>query len=151
MDLALDVEGAQVTAATSFDPKFPPANILDGETSTRWTSTGVFPQEIIIQLATTSVISKVTTWTTNGTTYFIEKLIVCTCSQAPRRRSVLGSDASQPLYFTVDMAENDGNMQIETQSVTREDASFVKFKILSGYHDFISIHKVSVEGKGPRK
>ncbi|CAK4684163.1 unnamed protein product [Aphanomyces euteiches] len=49
------------------------------------------------------------------------------------------------------MAENDGNMQIETQSVTREDASFVKFKILSGYHDFISIHKVSVEGKGPRK
>ncbi|KAH9104504.1 hypothetical protein AeMF1_019435 [Aphanomyces euteiches] len=139
MDLALDVEGAQVTAATSFDPKFPPANILDGETSTRWTSTGVFPQEIIIQLATTSVISKVKTWTTNGTT------------QAPRRRSLLGSNASQPLYFNVDMAENDGNMQIETQSVTREDASFVKFKILSGYYDFISIHKVSVEGKGPRK
>ncbi|RHY31706.1 hypothetical protein DYB32_003234 [Aphanomyces invadans] len=30
MDLALDVEGAQVTSATSFDPKFPPSNVLDG-------------------------------------------------------------------------------------------------------------------------
>lgn len=30
MDLTLEEEGAQVTAATSFDPNFPPANILDG-------------------------------------------------------------------------------------------------------------------------
>jgi hypothetical protein len=30
MDLTLDEEGAQVTAATSFDANFPPKNILDG-------------------------------------------------------------------------------------------------------------------------
>jgi hypothetical protein len=30
MDLTLDEEGAQVTTATSFDPKYPPSNILDG-------------------------------------------------------------------------------------------------------------------------
>lgn len=30
MDLTLEEEGAQVTAATSFDPNFPPGNILDG-------------------------------------------------------------------------------------------------------------------------
>jgi hypothetical protein len=30
MELALDEEGAQVTAVTSYDPNFPPVNILDG-------------------------------------------------------------------------------------------------------------------------
>ncbi|KAF0720846.1 hypothetical protein AaE_010269, partial [Aphanomyces astaci] len=62
------VEGAQVTSATSFDPKFPPSNVLDGDTGTKWATCGLYPQEIIVQLATTSVISKVKTWTTNGTT-----------------------------------------------------------------------------------
>ncbi|RQM29569.1 hypothetical protein B5M09_004584 [Aphanomyces astaci] len=112
MDLALDVEGAQVTSATSFDPKFPPSNVLDGYV---WATCGLYPQEIIVQLATTSVISKVKTWTTN------------------------------------DIGENDGNLQIETQAVTREDASFVKVKVLSGYNDFITVHRISVEGKAPRK
>jgi hypothetical protein len=85
MDLTSDVDGAQVVAASSFDPKFPPSNILDGytgdifciplshrdlvvrETSTKWITSGMYPQEIIVQLATTSVISRVKTWTTNGT------------------------------------------------------------------------------------
>lgn len=30
MELALDEEGAQVTAVTSYDSSFPPVNILDG-------------------------------------------------------------------------------------------------------------------------
>lgn len=30
MDLALEEEGAQVTAVTSFDVEFPPTNVLDG-------------------------------------------------------------------------------------------------------------------------
>ncbi|RLN77070.1 hypothetical protein DYB28_014913, partial [Aphanomyces astaci] len=49
------------------------------------------------------------------------------------------------------IGENDGNLQIETQAVTREDASFVKVKVLSGYNDFITVHRISVEGKAPRK
>ncbi|OQR85747.1 hypothetical protein ACHHYP_11465 [Achlya hypogyna] len=138
MDLALDVEGAQVTAATSFDCKFPPSNVLDGETSTKWTTTGMYPQEIVIQLATASVISRIKTWTTNAKHMVVE---VCTGPTPTKWDKVVDAQIS----------ENDGNLQIETQSVSREDASFVKFKILSGYNDFISVHRVSVEGKGPRK
>ncbi|KAF0686334.1 Aste57867_21836 [Aphanomyces stellatus] len=138
MDLALDVEGAQVTAATSYDPRFPPANILDGETSTKWATTGAYPQEIIVQLATSSVVSKIKTWSTNA-----KHLVVEVCSGPTPSKWDRIVDAQ--------IGENDGNLQIETQSVTREDATFVKFKIMSGYHDFIALHRVSVEGKGPRK
>ncbi|ETW04618.1 hypothetical protein H310_03813 [Aphanomyces invadans] len=138
MDLALDVEGAQVTSATSFDPKFPPSNVLDGETSTKWATCGLYPQEIIVQLATTSVISKVKTWTTNAKHVVVE---VCAGPVPTKWEKVADTN----------LGENDGNLQIETQVVSRDDASFVKFKVLSGYHDFITVHRISVEGKAPRK
>jgi hypothetical protein len=34
--------------------------------TTKWMTTGSFPQEVIVQLATTSSISRVKTWSTNG-------------------------------------------------------------------------------------
>jgi hypothetical protein len=92
MDLALEEEGAHVTAVTSFDADFPPNNILDGcgftrqarcsaianslmlhrDQTTKWLTTGSFPQEVIVQLSTTASVSRVKTWTTNAKDVVVE-------------------------------------------------------------------------------
>ncbi|RLN88550.1 hypothetical protein BBJ28_00001208 [Nothophytophthora sp. Chile5] len=95
MELALDEEGAQVTAVTSFDPNFPPSNVLDG--------------------------------------------------------GALGTGTDSVLLVLVELNENDGEMQIESENVKRADASFIKFKILSGWNDFVAVHRVSVEGSTARR
>ncbi|XP_068949062.1 intraflagellar transport protein 25 homolog isoform X2 [Petaurus breviceps papuanus] len=48
VDLCLASEGTEVILATSSDEKYPPENIIDGNASTFWTTTGMFPQEFII-------------------------------------------------------------------------------------------------------
>ncbi|KAF1320434.1 hypothetical protein FI667_g12491, partial [Globisporangium splendens] len=85
MDLTREEEGAQVTAATSFDPNFPPSNILDG-----------------------LILSH-------------EHLDTCEASK------------------------------IESENVKLGDASFIKFKILSGWTDFVTLNRVSVEGSTSRR
>ncbi|GAB9466070.1 hypothetical protein Gpo141_00003455 [Globisporangium polare] len=138
MDLTLEEEGAQVTAATSFDPNFPPGNILDGEQTTKWVTTGSFPQEVVVQLATTASISRVKTWSTN-----VKEVSVEICSgPTPTKWEKL---------YDSKLGENDGNMQVESENVKLGDASFVKFKILSGWSDFVTLHRVSVEGSTSRR
>uniref|UniRef100_K3WRE4 F5/8 type C domain-containing protein n=1 Tax=Globisporangium ultimum (strain ATCC 200006 / CBS 805.95 / DAOM BR144) TaxID=431595 RepID=K3WRE4_GLOUD len=138
MDLTLEEEGAQVTAATSFDPNFPPSNILDGEQGTKWITTGSFPQEVIVQLATTASISRVKTWSMNAKEVSVE---VCS-GPAPTKWEKL---------YDSKLSENDGNLQIESENVKLGDASFIKFKILSGWNDFVTLNRVSVEGSTLRR
>ena len=40
----------EVISATSFDQRFSAQDIFDSDTSTFWISTGLYPQELIIQL-----------------------------------------------------------------------------------------------------
>ncbi|XP_027708641.1 intraflagellar transport protein 25 homolog isoform X3 [Vombatus ursinus] len=48
VDLCLASEGTEVILATSSDEKYPPENIIDGNSATFWATTGMFPQEFII-------------------------------------------------------------------------------------------------------
>jgi hypothetical protein len=50
-----------------------------------------------------------------------------------------------------EIPESDGNLQVESESVRPGDASFIKFKILSGWNDFVALHRVSVEGSTARR
>jgi hypothetical protein len=49
------------------------------------------------------------------------------------------------------MGENDGNLQLGSETVKPVDASFVKFRFLSGWNDFVAVHRVSVEGSTARR
>ncbi|XP_069088743.1 intraflagellar transport protein 25 homolog isoform X2 [Pleurodeles waltl] len=49
-DLCLASNGGKVVLATSSDEKHPPEHIIDGNSGTFWTTTGMFPQEFIISL-----------------------------------------------------------------------------------------------------
>ncbi|KAG1693739.1 hypothetical protein DVH05_023139 [Phytophthora capsici] len=138
MELALDEEGAQVTAVTSYDPSFPPVNILDGEQSSKWVTTGSFPQEIVVQLATTASVVRAKMWTRN-----VKEMTIESCSgPTPTKWEKL---------FDTKLKETDGEMQIVSENVKPTDASFLKFKILSGWDDFVIVHRVSVEGSTSRR
>ncbi|KAE9014460.1 hypothetical protein PF004_g7803 [Phytophthora fragariae] len=138
MELALDEEGAQVTAVTSYDSSFPPVNILDGEQSSKWVTTGSFPQEIVVQLATTASVVRAKMWTRNAKDVSVES-----CSgPTPIKWEKL---------FDIKLKESDGEMQIVSENVKPTDASFIKFKILSGWNDFVVVHRVSVEGSTSRR
>uniref|UniRef100_A0A8C5FZ43 F5/8 type C domain-containing protein n=1 Tax=Gouania willdenowi TaxID=441366 RepID=A0A8C5FZ43_GOUWI len=52
--------GAKVVLAASSDENHPPENIIDGSTKTFWVSTGMFPQEFIIQFSELTRVSAVT-------------------------------------------------------------------------------------------
>ncbi|KAL4151485.1 hypothetical protein PRNP1_008430 [Phytophthora ramorum] len=138
MELALDEEGAQVTAVTSYDPNFPPVNTLDGEQSSKWVTTGSFPQELVVQLATTASVVRAKMWTRN-----VKEVSVEACSgPTPTKWEKL---------FDAKLKETDGEMQIVSENVKPTDASFIKFRILSGWGDFVQVHRVSVEGSTSRR
>ncbi len=63
-ELASESSGALITAASSFDFKHPPSCIIDGDNRSFWVTTGVFPQEVIIQLGQASIIKTVDILTT---------------------------------------------------------------------------------------
>ncbi|TMW68306.1 hypothetical protein Poli38472_005774 [Pythium oligandrum] len=98
MDLTLDEEGAQVTAASSYDSNYPPKNILDGEQSTKWMTTGSFPQEVIVQLATTATISRVKTWSTNAKEVLVE---ICSGPTPNKWERLFEMSMPQPCEDTV--------------------------------------------------
>lgn len=47
-------------------------NCDDRDQTTKWMTTGSFPQEIVVQLATTASISRVKTWSTNAKEVAVE-------------------------------------------------------------------------------
>lgn len=136
---------------------------VDREQTTKWVTTGSFPQEVVVQLATTASISRVKTWSTN-----IKEVAVEVCSgPTPTKWEKLYESSASLRALTInrsrwrtdrrtcsnalELSENDGNLQIETESVKLGDASFIKFKILAGWSDFVTLHRVSVEGSTSRR
>ena len=58
-ELANEFSGAAIISSSSFDPKHPPSSVIDGEYNTFWLTTGIYPQEIIVQLGEPSLIKGV--------------------------------------------------------------------------------------------
>ena len=41
----------------------------------------------------------------------------------------------------------EGNLQEEKFMIKSEDATFVKYKFLSGFQDFLTLHQINIQGK----
>lgn len=54
------------------------------------------------------------------------------------------------MMLLAEMSDTAGAAQVESNQVNRAAASFLKFVILSGWDDFVTVHRVSVEGKSMR-
>ncbi|KAK9522601.1 hypothetical protein VZT92_019053 [Zoarces viviparus] len=132
IDSSLSSLGAKVVVAASSDENHPPENIIDGNTSTFWTSTGMFPQEFIIRFAESTQISAVTVDSYNVKQLKIEKNTSPNASQ-------FESVTEQELKRT------EGHLQSNTILLNGSNATHLRFIITSGYDHFVSVHRVSVQ------
>ncbi|XP_074077480.1 intraflagellar transport protein 25 homolog isoform X2 [Macrotis lagotis] len=132
-DLCLASEGAEVILATSSDEKCPPEHIIDGNPSTFWATTGMFPQEFII-------------------CFYKHVKIERLCLQCYFVRSIRieKSNAKEPVDFERwverDLVHNEGQLQIEEFMFRDSYATHLRFIIKSAFDHFVCVHKVSIEG-----
>lgn len=132
-DYGRDETGASVVMASSADERFPPENILDGKDATFWMTTGMFPQEVVLQLKGVVQVSKITTLSMN-----VKKLSVEKC------------DTDKPdafdKVFEVELPNRGDRLQTEVHQVNIR-AKFLRFTLLSGHGEFATINRVSVVGE----
>ncbi|XP_028314102.1 intraflagellar transport protein 25 homolog [Gouania willdenowi] len=124
--------GAKVVLAASSDENHPPENIIDGSTKTFWVSTGMFPQEFIIQFSELTRVSAVTMDSYNVKHLKIEKN---TTQNASHFESVVEND----------FQSTDGHLQSNTLTLNGCSATHLRFIIASGYDHFVSVHRVTVK------
>ena len=128
-DLAHMETGTEVHSTSSLDIEHQPDNIIDGDQSTFWTSTGLFPQEFVLKLGASASITKIKTSTTN-----VRHFVVESC------------DGPSPVtwvpVFDLELGNTGtGQLQVEVNKV-KCLATWLKFKVLSGWSDFVTFHQV---------
>ena len=133
-DLVTEHNGGQVICATSFDALHPPELVIDGSDHTFWSSTGMFPQEFIVKLGSTAQVTRIKTLTTN-----VKSMVVERCEGV--------APISWEKVFDMECPDTDGRLQVESSQVSKITANFLKFKFVSGWDEFVTVHRVQVEGK----
>ncbi|KAL7747844.1 Heat shock protein beta-11 [Sorochytrium milnesiophthora] len=131
-----------VAFATSEDPRHPAAGVVQSSASF-WTTTGGFPQQLVLSLSgstdPTAVVNKV----------------VITSSGVKRIEVSHSSDGKSSAEYAVDevidvpQSDADDNADaLSTHTVrfsTPTAMTFLKLSILSGWSDFITVQRVAIE------
>jgi len=134
LDVASKDARGQVLLVSSLDPLHPGANVIDGRTDTYWRSTGLYPQEILLELGCCSPIQSVHLVT-----------------NSVRQVRIEGSQEPRALNFEklaeASLREASGHLQVEEVLCRAQSrpTCVVRVVILSGWHDFCSVHQVRVE------
>mmetsp|Transcript_57055 Transcript_57055/g.133861 ORF Transcript_57055/g.133861 Transcript_57055/m.133861 type:complete len:140 (+) Transcript_57055:127-546(+) len=132
-DFGLKSAGTEVTFVSCQDERHPSENIIDGNDKTFWVTTGLFPQQIILQFANEVEITKIKTATTN-----VRGIIFESCVE------------KQPTEFQkmydVEIADRNGRLQMENNQVPATKALFLRVTIDSGWDDFASVRRIAIEG-----
>ncbi|OMJ95486.1 hypothetical protein SteCoe_1079 [Stentor coeruleus] len=124
---------AKVLMSTSYDPNFPPENVLTNNTKEFWMSTGLFPQEILLSLSSPST----------------PRNLRLACSNV-RHVVIEGCEGNHLGNFTkvgeTEIGSNGGDIQKETVDLNvSRPVNFLKIVFLSGWDEFISVHLVKVD------
>ncbi|KAG2387417.1 hypothetical protein C9374_001749 [Naegleria lovaniensis] len=123
---------AKVVLTTSLDSEHPISNMLDDKEETFWISTGMFPQEIMFQCESVFNLQSIRIISTGI------KLLKIECS-----------DKNQPIQFQQVFEKqlvDDGSILQEEEIEVKVAARYIKFRIMSGYHNFVSVHSISIKG-----
>lgn len=137
-DVASAEFGGQVSVASSFDERFLPSNMIDGDPKSFWVTTGLYPQEFVVELDRPYDIACVKLVMSGVKSLVIEKSEAEDPStfQMVTGPVKLGSDASAS---RTEITEKEIKL-----SGTR--ARHVKFIIQEGWSDFCAVYKVGLEG-----
>ena len=123
----------EVKCATSFDERFDPKNVLDTRNlNNYWMTTGLYPQEILIQLDQPKVLSEVKFQTTGA-----KKIAIEICKQANAQNfSKVGESKEMP---------NRNGLQSDSVKINESTpVNLFKFIIQDGWDDFVSVHSVEI-------
>uniref|UniRef100_A0A061QVC3 Heat shock protein beta-11 n=1 Tax=Tetraselmis sp. GSL018 TaxID=582737 RepID=A0A061QVC3_9CHLO len=134
-DVAAEGAGGKIVLATCYDERFPPENATDGKSNTFWVTTGLYPQEIIVEFDRVTNVTRVTTTSVN-----VQKIIV---EKSESKRPEKFEKA-----FEAELPNNGLKPQTDTQQVTFR-AKFLRVIIASGYEHFAALSKVAaISGDG---
>ncbi|CAG9462086.1 unnamed protein product [Pedinophyceae sp. YPF-701] len=125
--------GAKVVGFTCCDIRHAPQNVLDGSDSTFWATTGMFPQEITIDLGQVSTLVKMQL---SGMS--IRKLAMDKCDQDTPQRF--------DRVFEVDIDQRPMKLSQHTHVLQNIRARFVRFVLLDGSEEFASLNRVQIFG-----
>mmetsp|Transcript_65619 Transcript_65619/g.182515 ORF Transcript_65619/g.182515 Transcript_65619/m.182515 type:complete len:216 (-) Transcript_65619:174-821(-) len=133
-DVAAAQMGGQVIMVTSLDENHPGENVLDGTDQSFWISTGLYPQEILLLLGRPSRVSCIKLSSTHVRSVRIE-----------------GCREEQPVNFTTlaedELEDTQGRLQArELRCDEHVPFGFIRVVVLSGWHDFCTIHRICVDG-----
>ncbi len=123
---------AETIFSSSFDDKHGTETILNPDKKTFWSSTGLFPQEIFIQLQQEKTLSSITI-----TSYGVKKLLVESCeNDSAVNFSKQGEIADVP--------NKEGKLQeFSVECKAGKPVKILKICVLEGHEDFCSIHYVA--------
>jgi len=132
-DVASREAGGRIFMVSSLDDAHPADNVIDGNEQTYWLSTGLYPQEIILELGRPSRVAGVQLLATNVRTFRVEG-----CSEQPAL-------SFEPLA-TGELEACAGLLQRQELRCIEQalPTLFLRAKILSGWHDFCSVHRIVV-------
>eukprot|EP00730_Choanoeca_flexa_P016969 TRINITY_DN8108_c0_g1_i2.p1 TRINITY_DN8108_c0_g1~~TRINITY_DN8108_c0_g1_i2.p1 ORF type:complete len:139 (+),score=20.47 TRINITY_DN8108_c0_g1_i2:140-556(+) len=132
-NVCLEIDGAQVVLSTSSDNKHPPEAVIDGNDSTFWVTTGMYPQELIISFPATMRITSLETR-----------------SAAVKHMSVHKSSNTVPTGWedlsSADLEPAEGHMQIEAHKIAPTMLRHLRIMIKKGHHPFCAVYSIKAEG-----
>ncbi|XP_061200756.1 intraflagellar transport protein 25 homolog [Neopsephotus bourkii] len=132
-DWCLSSAGAALVLATSSDEQHPAESVVDGNSETFWTTTGMFPQELIIGFPKRVKISKVAIQS-----YLVRTLRI--------ERSISEDPVGFEECIEKDLEHTEGQLQKEEFPLPEFEATYLRFIIKSAFDHFVSVHRVIAEG-----
>jgi heat shock protein beta-11 len=139
LDAASLKSGGKVLMVSSLDEEHPGENVLDGNDQTYWISTGLYPQEILVQLCSPAIVTS-----------------LMIASTHVRQLRIEGCHEDMPINFQLladgDLVDKNGDIQVK-ELPCHEDKPlrYIRMMILSGWHDFCSVHRLQVKAHGARR
>ena len=124
--------------ATSLDSDHPPTNIIDNDETTFWMTTGLYPQEVVLQFKKPSQITRITTITGK-----VKGMVVY---------AALDKDLTEWNEIDSTTLPAQPIKQQETHQLNYQRATYgLKLVITKGWGTFSAVYLVRVEGPSVRE
>ncbi|GMH35661.1 hypothetical protein BSKO_03529 [Bryopsis sp. KO-2023] len=130
-DLARRENGGKIVMTTCSDQRHPAENMIDQSEHTFWVTTGMYPQEFVLDLGSMSKVTRITTLSRNVRRLNVES------SSVPETNEFKG-------LIDVDLGPRPKQTESQGVDVT---ARYLKWRIASGYDNFAAITRISVLGE----
>ena len=123
---------AEIIFSSSFDDVHPAENILNPDKKRYWSTTGLFPQELFIQLQTEKILNSL-----SFSSYGIKKVLIESCENDSAVNFIKQGEVS-------DIQNKEGKMQEFSVNFSQpKQTKLLKVTILEGYEDFCTVHYIN--------